>query len=116
MNRGSPVMSGRWCRVRSSFNEAPIHESGKSRSSWSVAATTGASMRPRFMNRGSGVTSSGMSGIRTCFNEAPIHESGKFRTNPVCSFSNFCFNEAPIHESGKSPKHPTTPHTPSVLQ
>ena len=77
MNRGSrrsqPTSSGnRWC-----FNEAPIHESGKWR--------TSASLR---------VPSSG-------FNEAPIHESGKWESAYIVSVNTLGFNEAPIHESGK---------------
>ena len=68
------------CSARSrshGFNEAPIHESGKS---GQRAAAGG-----------------------TCqgFNEAPIHESGKslqLYTATACVDS---FNEAPIHESGK---------------
>ena len=54
MNRGSsPALSGPATR-RMRFNEAPIHESGKS-----SRATSGASKSPGF-------------------NEAPIHESGKW--------------------------------------
>ena len=58
MNRGSP--SG-WPRPRRilprSFNEAPIHESGKffgQNPGWQMSDN--ASMRPRFMNRGSTAT------------------------------------------------------------
>ena len=58
MNRGS-VGSGEWTALR--FNEAPIHESGKSAPD---------PMRPRH--------ESGKSDVRR-FNEAPIHESGKSR-------------------------------------
>ena len=36
-----------------SFNEAPIHESGKCGAALSLLAMQRASMRPRFMNRGS---------------------------------------------------------------
>ena len=55
MNRGSQRVAGTWQAGRQCFNEAPIHESGKS--------------RHRCRRRG-----------RTArFNEAPIHESGKFR-------------------------------------
>ena len=53
MNRGSTVLANVDVAKRQRFNEAPIHESGKS--------------RPPLL-----------SAIRTpCFNEAPIHESGK---------------------------------------
>ena len=37
----------------SGFNEAPIHESGKSERSGNRGREVSASMRPRFMNRGS---------------------------------------------------------------
>ena len=53
MNRGSKNKAKRDSRPSTSFNEAPIHESGKSR--------TAGRADPR----------------RTGFNEAPIHESGK---------------------------------------
>ena len=54
MNRGSEsILRSDLARARS-FNEAPIHESGKFRSS-------------RFYGNAS----------CSCFNEAPIHESGK---------------------------------------
>ena len=54
MNRGSLLRA----RIRrsgdESFNEAPIHESGKChRGRVGDAGLLGASMRPRFMNRGS---------------------------------------------------------------
>ena len=54
MNRGShqPASLGRRCHRR--FNEAPIHESGKSGLAGVRALGRAiASMRPRFMNRGS---------------------------------------------------------------
>jgi len=53
MNRGSARDRDRRLLPRPCFNEAPIHESGKSAAS------------------DDSLTSSG------CFNEAPIHESGK---------------------------------------
>ena len=60
------------------FNEAPIHESGKSR-----------------------ITLANSHSTRT-FNEAPIHESGKWSVGPSSASITPCaFNEAPIHESGK---------------
>ena len=55
MNRGSfaPLTSSG--RRLSGFNEAPIHESGKSEMAGLGRRWDGvASMRPRFMNRGSG--------------------------------------------------------------
>ena len=60
------------------FNEAPIHESGKSR------------LQSGF----------GHGGAR--FNEAPIHESGKCTLFVGRLLNRYRFNEAPIHESGKS--------------
>ena len=61
-----------------SFNEAPIHESGK----WRGSTRRG----PRSASR---------------FNEAPIHESGKSPRNERLYAATSSFNEAPIHESGK---------------
>ena len=77
MNRGSlarrldPV--SRVC----DFNEAPIHESGKSDQTASCP------------------------GIASYFNEAPIHESGKSGRPSWMALKWLHFNEAPIHESGK---------------
>ena len=77
MNRGSSVSMTAPSLWRPCFNEAPIHESGKSYQ---------LRQNPR---------------IHQGFNEAPIHESGKFHPcHPTASRSP-CFNEAPIHESGK---------------
>ena len=56
MNRGSALLTVAWKFSNTGFNEAPIHESGKS--SWPCA------------RRSTGSPS---------FNEAPIHESGKYR-------------------------------------
>ena len=92
MNRGSPHVEAIDADVCSRFNEAPIHESGKSRR---AEREPGAILQCRF-------------------NEAPIHESGKSRAAPIrngASMRRFRigevdtqsgFNEAPIHESGKS--------------
>ena len=103
MNRGSEgAQAAQEAAVRS-FNEAPIHESGK----WQAAearraAPHAASMRPRFMNRGSmdarreGMGRSGASMRPRFMNRG----SGQFLPSgyhPRCGF-----NEAPIHESGKS--------------
>ena len=77
MNRGSPRRRVAQCAGPPRFNEAPIHESGKS---------SHPSRRGQEAHR---------------FNEAPIHESGKFRDGlPGCGRARR-FNEAPIHESGK---------------
>ena len=53
MNRGSPARIRRRLPSTTSFNEAPIHESGK----YDVSFPCG--------------------GVERGFNEAPIHESGK---------------------------------------
>ena len=69
-----------------SFNEAPIHESGKC-----------AAQRPE-------------SAREKRFNEAPIHESGKFAALTALKLPLESFNEAPIHESGKLPhRGPSAP-------
>ena len=54
MNRGSETVARRPSADCHCFNEAPIHESGKSRPDCTQGTIT------------------------DCFNEAPIHESGKF--------------------------------------
>ena len=78
MNRGSVRFPASEPRLALGFNEAPIHESGKSSTS----------LRSR-RNAGS-------------FNEAPIHESGKCGGTASRPARSLGFNEAPIHESGKS--------------
>ena len=55
MNRGSALGLRRIEFTSRGFNEAPIHESGKSAQRRHHQDAGGsASMRPRFMNRGSG--------------------------------------------------------------
>ena len=54
MNRGSNPLSHATSSLRSRFNEAPIHESGKCQlAAYEECWILIASMRPRFMNRGS---------------------------------------------------------------
>ena len=54
MNRGSTTGIPGDCYLQEGFNEAPIHESGKSRDvAIQKRLNRRASMRPRFMNRGS---------------------------------------------------------------
>ena len=77
MNRGSRAGARSSVRLRPGFNEAPIHESGKSET-----------------------RSDAPSGSQR-FNEAPIHESGKSGHCHVLARAQGRFNEAPIHESGK---------------
>ena len=56
MNRGSGATSREGGGIDGSFNEAPIHESGKFPGAWAGGRQhLPASMRPRFMNRGSRV-------------------------------------------------------------
>ena len=67
MNRGSLLWMPAAYSPLCSFNEAPIHESGKSDGLLNVLLVAA-----------------------TCFNEAPIHESGKYgvtRSNSITSFS-----------------------------
>ena len=53
MNRGSAIQRAPSDESADGFNEAPIHESGKSDPVRFDGCTSRASMRPRFMNRGS---------------------------------------------------------------
>ena len=141
MNRGSPERSRRPCNKGYCFNEAPIHESGKSQGrhrhddlplgfneapihesgkwihwpSGRVYAPA-ASMRPRFMNRGSAPTATSAAEWPGSFNEAPIHESGKSRGSPLRGRREIRFNEAPIHESGKYGKGKEEDSSGDVLQ
>ena len=88
---------------RKRFNEAPIHESGKYELlGHALRRIAHASMRPRFMNRGSATQADPSDQAAISFNEAPIHESGKsWPWQPLASNRSTGFNEAPIHESGK---------------
>ena len=87
MNRGSgdplpPPFLG-----SNSFNEAPIHESGKSRHPVCYKTICLASMRPRFMNRGSQSMFRMTLDSWLSFNEAPIHESGKCQDDDTADSS-----------------------------
>ena len=110
MNRGSSSGSERPAHRPLRFNEAPIHESGKSHIASLPRATEPASMRPRFMNRGSSWPRGYSRCGGSCFNEAPIHESGKSPSGCLRWDDHRGFNEAPIHESGKWRRR----HTPSI--
>ena len=77
MNRGSPLGLQVRDHPAPRFNEAPIHESGKSDREATGRLAVPASMRPRFMNRGSDTAQADPDGGTYGFNEAPIHESGK---------------------------------------
>ena len=52
MNRGSIAVVILAAVENPGFNEAPIHESGKTAAAIRLASSPQASMRPRFMNRG----------------------------------------------------------------
>ena len=98
---GKYTVADTFRRIAYCFNEAPIHESGKFCHRGFDTPFIRASMRPRFMNRGSLRVDARKNELVLGFNEAPIHESGKYRAN-VRSYVGFLrFNEAPIHESGK---------------
>ena len=101
MNRGSDSSYATRDESESSFNEAPIHESGKCAYVDLGAGHTVASMRPRFMNRGSYFWTLAFFQLIHGFNEAPIHESGKSEGPKALLRGPWRFNEAPIHESGK---------------
>ena len=77
MNRGSLAGVLEQHEQPDSFNEAPIHESGKCGAARIGEVSLNASMRPRFMNRGSASSARPIALMTICFNEAPIHESGK---------------------------------------
>ena len=78
MNRGSLGGGGTSGADLIGFNEAPIHESGKSLTvAFQPVGFKLASMRPRFMNRGSAARARLSLLFSIGFNEAPIHESGK---------------------------------------
>ena len=102
MNRGSvaDVLDNLGTRRRG-FNEAPIHESGKS------LGRRSSGHGPLRFNEApiheSGKSHPGLNGwiITERFNEAPIHESGKYFQRRRSPSRIFRFNEAPIHESGK---------------
>ena len=79
MNRGSGLGPMTGSEPANGFNEAPIHESGKSEQGRCLPAKQ-----------------------RYRFNEAPIHESGKWHPARGAVWPARRFNEAPIHESGKS--------------
>ena len=85
----------------SGFNEAPIHESGKSRRRGGNLPWAQASMRPRFMNRGSdhGGGYRG-SGVRASMRPRFMNR-GSVSVRIEGASSPCRFNEAPIHESGK---------------
>ena len=84
MNRGSALVLDPRTVPSFRFNEAPIHESGKSRQGRKTAqGVCVASMRPRFMNRGSPDHAADRVDQVRGFNEAPIHESGKSECSRV---------------------------------
>ena len=126
MNRGSLVGLEERCEARLRFNEAPIHESGKSTTAAPKAAILtrfneapihesgklgstcwrgrghAASMRPRFMNRGSEAHRSRLQIARPASMRPRFMNRGSCRGSQGLKSSLGRFNEAPIHESGKS--------------
>ena len=102
MNRGSLRPSATHAAARSCFNEAPIHESGKSGREPRVRRIVARFNEAPIHESGKCGTAIGGPRRRRRFNEAPIHESGKSASiTKRCSSCWACFNEAPIHESGK---------------
>ena len=127
MNRGSAMWSSPPTPGFLRFNEAPIHESGKSPRGFSATNTAAtASMRPRFMNRGSWELegpenrNSGTASMRPRFMNRGSHPEewahnmiqeasmrprfmnrGSSRRPRPLHRAPRRFNEAPIHESGK---------------
>ena len=104
MNRGRVLGSNaKRPRFQRSFNEAPIHESGKG-----GRVATWQRRPPRFNEApihesGKVVQLDPLTLPGQCgFNEAPIHESGKDRAQVGRDAAVERFNEAPIHESGKA--------------
>ena len=124
MNRGSALARMRRASLMACFNEAPIHESGKSAHVRNSQCGLVASMRPRFMNRGSidelvqtarnkkasmrprfMNRGSAPNGIKVHFDlnasmRPRFMNRGSTIERTQCRTS-FRFNEAPIHESGK---------------
>ena len=112
MNRGSRHSQVHNRILVPYFNEAPIHESGKSLPTVGVARmATATSMRPRFMNRGSVPRRGRVTRLRPTSMRPRFMNRGS-TISPICAAPvHPHFNEAPIHESGKSPR-PRSPHTP----
>ena len=102
MNRGSlrhePDRRGH----RRSFNEAPIHESGKCSIFSPAMVAISASMRPRFMNRGSYGDDWDHLGWRRASMRPRFMNRGSSARFERHLAGALGFNEAPIHESGKS--------------
>ena len=102
MNRGSPVQERVPGALNLGFNEAPIHESGKSsRPHHGPAPLREASMRPRFMNRGSVADRDAIDGAILASMRPRFMNRGSRRRMRRGSAAQTRFNEAPIHESGK---------------
>ena len=88
-------------RAASGFNEAPIHESGKLHGEDPSAGTERASMRPRFMNRGSAVSIRARAWRVVASMRPRFMNRGSVVTPWTARRKLVSFNEAPIHESGK---------------
>ena len=101
MNRGSRRDMADQGRQRESFNEAPIHESGKFNEFRKELETVFASMRPRFMNRGSDLDYGYAPGVFLASMRPRFMNRGSCARLWTPDRSPSGFNEAPIHESGK---------------
>ena len=102
MNRGSRPSISSPVGASSGFNEAPIHESGKCRSTMGqIAINYLASMRPRFMNRGSASLRGDRGPGRTASMRPRFMNRGSVSLDRTMDDMADRFNEAPIHESGK---------------
>ena len=101
MNRGSNGCCTPCPRRPTCFNEAPIHESGKSRSCKRPLTGDWRFNEAPIHESGKYPQGGGYSRSNPRFNEAPIHESGKSGSCQPRPCQRLCFNEAPIHESGK---------------
>ena len=102
MNRGSPSVRFHDALASGRFNEAPIHESGKSMYPTSELPRLAASMRPRFMNRGSTPFFRVVGRARFASMRPRFMNRGSVALRHMVRHMPKCFNEAPIHESGKS--------------
>ena len=102
MNRGSRKVSPSLSGVNVRFNEAPIHESGKSARRCVPRCLGSCFNEAPIHESGKSQRAAVVAGVgRLSFNEAPIHESGKCWWSGRRRTEDRCFNEAPIHESGK---------------
>ena len=115
-NRGSQGAAVGDSEDQGGFNEAPIRESGKSRSTMAGGLVESRFNEAPIRESGKYRILGHVRGILKGFNEAPIRESGKSRTTGASPSTCPCFNEAPIRESGKYPVRQAVAFTIVVLQ